>query len=376
MKRNLLLLITLISILFVTSCDRFTHNFQPPVTVNLETELFSPLEDILNSQSENMIDNVMQFYAEDYLYYGLQKEDIRNWLQSIYSVAPEAQAQVTLISSEMLSETTALADWRLLITTDRESTVLVDSLFLSEHIVQREGKWLLRGNQLSGSYPSTKEHIIIEYFTFLTCPNCPVVENKLNKWQDAYPQRISYLEHHISDQLAIPGDEVYQYYGYPPFPSSIIQGEMALMGNSPAILAEYDTAIQSLLEKDADILYLYPVIRINDKQVTGSITLELLNPELDLTNLYLNYALIDKVSPFQNTNYDYVRNVVLAQGSKTLTSSDLEGPISFSLTSSITIPNDAAIVIFAQTKPPVFENNAKIHSGIEIALYHIIKSKK
>ena len=104
--------------------------------------------------------------------------------------------------------------------------------------------------------------------------------------------------------------------------------------------------------------------------------MQLLNPELDLTNLYLNYALIDKVSPFQNTNYDYVRNVVLAQGSKTLTSSDLERPISFSLTSSITIPNDAAIVIFAQTKPPVFENNAKIHSGIEIALDHIIKSKK
>ncbi len=376
MKRNLFLLISLVTILFVASCDRFTHNFQPPVSVNLETELFSPLQDTLNSQTENLIDSVMNFYAEDYLYYGLQKEDIKNWLQSIYSVTPQAQAEVSLLSSEMLSDSTALADWRLLITTDRKSTVLVDSLFRAEHIVRREGKWLLRGNQLSGSYPSTKEHIIIEYFTFLTCPNCPVVENRLNKWQDAYPQRISYLEHHISDQLAIPGDEVYQYYGYPPFPSSIIQGEMALMGNSPAILAEYDTAIQSLLGKDADILYLYPVIRINNKQVTGSITLQLLNPELDLTNLYLNYALIDKVSPFQNTNYDYVRNVVLAQGSKTLTSSDLEGPISFSLTSSITIPNDAAIVIFAQTKPPVFENNAKIHSGIEIAIDNIIKSKK
>jgi len=151
---------------------------------------------------------------------------------------------------------------------------------------------------------------------------------------------------------------------------------MALMGNSPAILAEYDTAIQSLLEKDADILYLYPVIRINNKQVTGSITLQLLNQDLNLTNLYLNYALIDKVSPYQNTNYDNVRNVVLAQGSKTLTSADLNSPISFAFTSSVTIPDDAAIVIFAQTKPPVFENNAKIYSGIEIAIDNIIKSKK
>jgi hypothetical protein len=86
--------------------------------------------------------------------------------------------------------------------------------------------------------------------------------------------------------------------------------------------------------------------------------------------------LIDKVSPYQNTNYDNVRNVVLAQGSKTLTSADLNSPISFAFTSSVTIPDDAAIVIFAQTKPPVFENNAKIHSGIEIAIDNIIKSKK
>jgi hypothetical protein len=338
--------------------------------VNLETELFSPLQDTLNSQTENLIDNVMNFYAEDYLYYGLQKEDIRNWLQSIYSVAPQAQAEVSLLSSEMLSDSTALADWRLLITTDRKSNVLVDSLFHAEHIVKRNDKWLLRGNQLSGSYPSTKEHIIIEYFTFLTCPNCPVVENKLNKWQDAYPQRISYLEHHISDQLAIPNDEVYQYYAYPPFPSSIIQGETVLMGNSPAILAEYDTTIQSLLQKDADFIYLYPVISTNGNEVSGSITLQLLNQDLNLNNLYLNYTLIDKVSPFQNTNYDYVRNVVLAQGRKAITLEDLNSPISFSLTSLVTIPDDAAIVIFAQTKPPIFENNAKIHSGIEIAIDH------
>ena len=104
--------------------------------------------------------------------------------------------------------------------------------------------------------------------------------------------------------------------------------------------------------------------------------MQLLNQELNLTNLYLNYALIDKVSPFQNTNYDNVRNVVLAQGSKVLTSTDLDAPISFSLTSSVSIPDDAAIVIFAQTKPPVFENNAKVHSGIEIAIDDIIKSKK
>ena len=151
-------------------------------------------------------------FADDYLHFGLNNPTCA-WLEGIFQ-AQNAISEARLLYSNLTTDSTAVAKWRLTI---RESEgVIVDSTFVGENLVKRNGHWLLRGNQLISEPPAVKQRVIIEYFTFLGCPNCPAVEAELHNLQLAYPGQLSYLEHHISGPLTVSGDETYDYYGLSP----------------------------------------------------------------------------------------------------------------------------------------------------------------
>ncbi len=365
MKR-LVIPVLIVMALFVAGCDRFAHTFLPPDVIDFQAELFTPLDDALQSQPEAGIDSVMVFYAEDYLHFGLNKADRRTWLEGLYQGHPNAVAGATMLDSDQLSDSTAVANWRLTITDTKG--VIVDSTFTGERLAKRDGRWLLRGNQMSCVLPTPKQHVIIEYFTFLTCPNCPVVEDKLHSLYLANPGQLSYLEYHVNDQLALPGDQTHAYYNYPSFPGSVIQGETLLTTSDPSILDEYDTLVAGLLLEDSEFRYTNPVFGIEGQSVIGTLNLELLAPEFDFADLVLNYILIERESNYTNVSGHKVKNVVRAVGRKNLSQTDLNAPITFVLESTVSIPDDASMVVFAQTRPPSFANNATIHSGIEVQL--------
>ena len=368
MMRRPLILLTLAAVLAGFGCDRFPHNFQPPEETDFAAELFTPLQTAFDGQPALGLNAVMDYYADDFLRFGQHKADWRNWLQSFYAVHPDAQAAVTLINAEALSDSTAIANWRFVLSSSDGRNVLADSTFTGERLVERGGQWLLKGNQLACQPPTPLQHVIIEYFTYIGCPNCPVVEAELHDLQLAYPSQLSYLEHHITGPLLVPDDPTFSYYGPFSAPTSIFQGGNRLSGSDPNLIESYAPIVQGLAQQESKFRYHAPVLAVEGQTVTGSIQLDLLDPSLDLSDLVLNYVLIERESSYQNTQQVHLRNVVRAKGFQALSAASLGQPVLFSLNSNFPIPDDASLVIFAQTRPSPFTGTAAIHSGIEVVL--------
>ncbi|MBP7205135.1 MAG: hypothetical protein KBA54_01310 [Candidatus Cloacimonetes bacterium] len=364
MKR-LVIPVLVVLALFAASCDRFAHNFLPPDVIDFQAELFTPLHEALQSQPEAGIDSVMVFYAEDYLHFGLNKADRRTWLEGIFQAQPTAVAGATFLDSDQLSDSTAVANWRLTITDSKG--VIVDSTFTGERLAKRDGRWLLRGNQMSCEPPVVKQRVIIEYFTFLGCPNCPPVEAELHDLQLAYPNQLSYLEHHITGPLTVTGDPTYDYYGPFSVPTSIFGGEVMLTGSSSDIISTYAAQVQTLANIDSRINYSGLSYTVDGQTISGTVQLDLSEPFIH-TDLVLNCVLIERVSSYSNTQGQPLRNVVRAKSVQNIGSLDFPNSVSFSLTSSVPIPDDASLVIFAQWHPVFFGNNATIFGGIEVEL--------
>ncbi|MDD4224618.1 MAG: hypothetical protein PHD87_08555 [Candidatus Cloacimonetes bacterium] len=366
MKKFAIPALILLAALFAAGCDRFPHDFEPPDVVDFNLELFTPLNQALQEQPAAGIEAVMDFFAEDYIHFGINKADRRVWLEGIFQAQPTAVAGATLLASDQLSDSTAVANWKLTITDSKG--VIVDSTFTGENLAKREGHWLLRGNQNSCTPPVVKQRVIIEYFTFLGCPNCPEVEAELHDLQLAYPGQLSYLEHHVSGPLTVSGDETYAYYGPFSVPTSILGGEVMLTGSSADIISSYEPEVQTLANLDSVFEYTNLSFSVDGQTISGSLNLNLLSEPFQQQDLVLNCVLIERESSFNNTQGQPLRNVVRAKSVQSIGALDLSEPVSFSLTSSVPIPDDASLVIFAQNKPVIFGNNASIYGGIEVAL--------
>lgn len=376
MSRGLICVLLLATLLLALGCDRFKHNFQPPDELDFAAELFTPLQTAFNAVGTNGLDPVMAYYAEDYLHFGLLKADRRSWLQGLFNTHPDAQATVTLLDAETLTDSTAIANWRLVLATPAKQTEIADSVFTGERLIERGGHWLLKGNQMVCEPPTPKQRVIIEYFTFLGCPNCPPVEAELHDLQITYPDQLSYLEYHVSGPLTLTGDPTYSYYGPFTVPTSVFQGETRLIGSGTEILDSYAPLAQNLAAADSKFRYNNLTFSLDGQTVSGSLELELLEQSLDLADLVLNIAIIERVSSYNNTQGEPLRNVVRAKMFQDVTASALDQPILFSLTSPTPIPDDASLVIFAQTRPSVFANNATIHGGIELPLFATSTAKR
>ncbi len=365
MKRFALPVLIVLAALFGAGCDRFGHNFLPPDAVDLEAELFTPLDEALQNQTEAGIDPVMAFFADDYLHFGLNKADRRAWLEGIFQAQPAAVAGATLLASDLLSDSTAVVNWRLQVT--EAKGVIADSTFTGERLVKRNGHWLLRGNQMSCEPPVVKQRVIIEYFTFLGCPNCPAVEAELHDLQLDHPGQLSYLEHHITGPLTVPGDPTYDYYGPFTVPTSVFGGEVMLTGSTADIISSYAAEVQTLAGLDSRINYSGLTYSVDGQTISGSVQLDMPAP-FTHTDLVLNCVLIERESSFTNTQGQPLRNVVRAKSVQDIGFLDFPNTVSFSLSSAVTIPDDAALVIFAQNHPVFFGNNATIYGGIEVEL--------
>jgi hypothetical protein len=338
------------------------------VPVNFQTELFTPLDSAFDAAVPGDMSPVMLFFAEDYLHFGVNKNDRQNWLEGIWAVETNPVVSISLNANQQYSDSTGVANWRLFITTPDRRSVLADSLFTGDKLVKRNGNWQLRGNQITCSVPTPKQRVIIEYFTFLGCPNCPVVEAKLHELQQAYPTQLSYVEHHTSGPLVVPGDDTYAYYGSFPVPTSIFQGQTLLTGSGIEILDCYLPLTQSLASIDSDLRYSNLIWTLKGQTLTGSVLLQPLTGSFSQENLALNVVLIERESTYQNTQGDNLKNTVRAKAVLDLSTADLGSPVAFTLNSAVAVPDDASLVIFAQTKPPDFANDAVIHSGIEAVL--------
>lgn len=363
-----LTLILLLLLLLLSACDRFEHKFDPPEVTDYAQVIFTPIATSIAASTAQDVSAVMNYYTAEYMHNGINREDRQSWYQSILSLEANPIVQASVVNVQQQADTLAVANWRLVISSPATRNVLVDSTFIGERVVLRGGTWQLKGNQASCSVPNPKQRIFLEYFSFLGCPNCPVVEAKIHALHEQYAGQLSYLVHHINGPLTVTGDDTFAYYGYSSVPATVFQGETKLVGSGTEILEAYDPLVQNLSEIDAPILYNNLLYTLNGQTLQGSIKLEPQSQGFDQANLKLNVVLMERESSYTNTAGENLVHIVRAKTALDISAYNLNNPITFTLNSNVALPDDLILAVFAQRKPATFANNATILGGIETSI--------
>lgn len=363
MKQAIYVLVLAVILIGLASCDRFEHAFQPASQVNFALELFTPLQAGFDAATANDLSPAMTFYSDDYLQFGVSKSDWENQLQGYITGITDPQFEVTMSSTQLQNETHAVANWRLKIINPDTKAVVMDSLFVGENLVKTNNRWLLRGNQMTCDPPTAKQTVVVEYITNIGCSYCPAVEAKLHELAALYPNQFIYLTHQLTGPVSI-ADALYQYYNAFSAPISIIQGQYKLAGGTQDVLDQYSPLVESLVQVDNPLIYQVFNPQITGTTVSGSIGLTLQTAALPKTDMILNVALIEQVSSATSFSGEFLTNVVLARQRIDITNANLAEPIEFSITDDHPLPDDLSLVVFAQTTPSPFANNATIHSGL------------
>jgi hypothetical protein len=364
-------LLLLLLLVLLSSCDRYEHNFKAPVVLNFNEVVFSPLQDAFNQSNAADLSMVMDFYADDYLHFGTNKADWELQLRTMISGVPNPVFEVIHSSSMQQNEITAIANWQLKISDPDSKRVIADSTFVGERLVKVSGKWLLKGNQMVCEPPAGKQLVIAEYFTYRTCQNCPPAEAKLKELYLQYPGNFTYLEHHTSGGLEIAGDNTHIYYAAYSPPVSVFNGMDKVTQSTAASLAQYQSLVDSYVQIDTPIRYqIHSTPTVNGRTMTGAVKLTPLI-ELDQNDMVLNYVIYEEESHLSNITTPNIplRHVVRAKGITSLAGVNLNNPINISLTSTVDLPEDIKLVVFAQKKPTTFQNNATIYGGLELPLF-------
>lgn len=358
-------LILLLGVAFlVMSCDRFEHSFAPqdPNDIDLDSAFFVPFATALNQVITGGTDPVMNFYADDYNYYGITKADRRTWLEGLAATYNSLNFNISNTQVNMEDASNATINWRLVATTADTKAVIADSTFVGEMLVKSGESWILKGKNVCDP-PIDKQLVIVEFFTFRTCPGCPQAEAKLHSLQNQYPN-FFYLEHHTNMELALPGELTAGYYNVTNAPVAIFQGTEKIIGSSDNELNQYQSLADALILIDTPISYQLQNVAVSGRDLSGSV---LISPQtqLEMEDLVLNYVIAE-----QTSSYTYlpgnqpIHNAVRAKGTTSLAGVNLAVPVTFALTSTVDIPDDAILVLFVQKKPTIWQNNATIHGGI------------
>ncbi len=362
------ILLILILAMLIASCSRWDHDFAPKKVVDFEAVLFNPLQVAFDEISATELDPAMEYFSIDYLHFGIDRAGRETFFQSLYSVSTDLSFSVTMIDAQELSADSGIATWNLKIHTADTKALLADSTFVNDRLQKQNGIWKLRGNGLDGSTDSIKQRIIIEYFTFVGCPNCPIVETRIRQLQTMYPTQLSYVEYHVSGELSfgMSHNDLLAYYAAYPSPVSIIQGGNKLSGSTTEILDSYTSLTGILADVDALIKLENFSYSVDNRSISASVKLTPLQQGFAQDQLRLRYVLMKKTWNFADPNADPHHNVALAKGNVDISAYDLSTPVSFSITSPIDIPSDAYMLVYVQKVPSPFANNATIYNGIEV----------
>lgn len=366
MRLKIFLILLSITALLLLGCDRFERELvQPFQPADFSAELFTPLGESLQSATADNLDPVLNFFSPYYLHSGSTQAELRTWLGGIYLLEAEPVFEVSFSRVRQVSASSAVADWRLKARRPDWGEVLVDTTFVDDELIRLSDGWKFLGNGLSSTGQVSKQHVIVEYFTFLGCPNCPPVEAKLRSLAALYPGRFTFMEYHTSPPLQAEPNTTYNYYtaGLPnaSVPLSVLQGQTLLQGNQEAVLNSYVTATQGFAAQESGISYGQPSFAVNGRDISGNIVLNCNQPDLNTAGMVLNVVLIEEEVTAQGQTR---HNVVRGKARVPLTAASLGQPVSFNLRSVTEIAEDCALVIFAQTMPSTFDGHATIHGGI------------
>ena len=346
--KKIIFIIFAVSILTIMSCDRFEHNFENHTDDLLIEEHFEDFELKLQNLLSADINEVMNFYHEDYNNDGVEKSDVENFYTFYMLIDTPISIEIELIDYSSNLEIT----WRFLVTDSLTDEVMTDST-MTDVLIPTRGDYLFYGNQ------AALQKVMIELFTATWCPNCPYVENALHELKEHYGSRITYVEYHMIDVYEAEGNsEIGNFYGATAYPHAFIQGiydESSGSENSYEIL---DDIIQPLLDETPELVLFDLEFTESRGDITGSVKID---TEIQSDDLMLKFVVMENSD-------DIYHNIVLKNFEMNISDSNLSLPVEFNLTDVGTIPDDATLVVWVQTIESSYNDNCKVYNVMEKAI--------
>ncbi|MCK4311414.1 MAG: hypothetical protein KAW88_01620 [Candidatus Cloacimonetes bacterium] len=354
--KKFLILLCMILILF--GCDRFEHNFEP-TDYDLGLEQFPIIfKNVLENLTQYNQNEIEYFYSGDYKNGDWNKNDMVNYITQFFTFGDNVTLQTDSI---LISPSNLMIKWNFYAeNTNRE--ILVDTTFI-DYLIKRNDEYQFYGDQ-DGS-----QKALVELATSITCVNCPYIEEALHHLKEKYSSRLSYIEYHIYDDLDIGNGDFFSYYGLSALPSSIIQGTDIIVGGYPTSQDGLNAVIEPIFEETPLVLFNNLEVAISGEELNGSVVLDL-DDSVPLEDLHLKFVLIEN----ENTNYlnsahEYPLNVVIAKGKLSISQSNFDEPVEFSLSGLPDLPDDITLVIWVQTlEDPYNSETCKVYNVTEKAI--------
>jgi len=349
MKKSIVLILGIVLLLTIFSCDRFNHHFDP---------FFTPFEHYLERFATHVEDgilsddmaSIMSYYSDTYLNNGMEKSDMENLYTSLADASPDSVA----IEIDILTEAEYKVSYHIV-------TAGVDTTIIDYAHALRDS-FLFIGDQVA---PPVPQKVLVELILGLVCPSCHYTEEALQQLKQDYGDAFYYIEYHWDDSLDVGTIELMEYYNMEYLiPQSMFQGQVKITGGGGETYNQYHYAITTFFDQDA-------LAEIKDFSYTmsdtlaGQVTID--NEDtLPLDDLYLKFALVEKESSAIGYTGRPCEQVVIAKGMKFIGDEDFANPISFKLGLPSTIPDDIVLYIWLQTlEDPYNADTCKIHNVIE-----------
>ena len=346
--KKIIFIIFAVSILTIMSCDRFEHNFENHTDDLLIEEHFEDFELKLQNLLSADINEVMNFYHEDYNNDGVEKSDVENFYTFHMLIDTPISIDIELIDYSSNLEIT----WRFLVTETLSNEVMTDST-ITDVLIPTRGDYLFYGNQ------AALQKVMVELFTATWCPNCPYVESALHELKEHYGSRLSYVEYHILDIYEADGNsELANFYGATAYPHTFINGISDVNGGSEDSYEILDELIQPILAETPELVISELEFTTARSNITGTVKLD---TEITESNLKLKFAVIEN-------ERDGYHNIVIKNFNMDISGEDYSQNIDFEITDISNLPDDATLMVWVQKIDGSYNDNCKVYNVIEKAI--------
>lgn len=359
MKRDNLiwgLLLTIVILMNVVSCERFDNKFEPLAEdKSFEIHLEAFIQDMKTGLlSANLTEVMAQYYSDDYLNDGLSKQDIESFFSDLATNVTEALTiQLVSFDKTYLNFSYRIED----INTDLDTTII-------EYASLSGDTYLFIGNRVNPE-ESEESRVLVELFTATWCPNCPYVEAALHQLKQELGDKFHYIEYHIMDVLDKGNMDILNYYQLPTsLPVGVVQGSLKISGGSVGTsYNEYKFAIEQFSGKEAE--YSFEDFSYSVAEGELSFQIKLSKKGVIGDDLRLRYALIDKETTVPNSAGVNSKNVAIAKGILELSEESFDGSLDLSLTITNHPFIRPAVVVWFQTINDPYDNQTSLVSNVK-----------
>ena len=333
-----------------------SYKFNGNQTVISFIDYITNFKEILsNGLIENNLSKIMNYFHDDYLNNGFDK----NSMHVIYQVYASLVTTNLEILSYNIDEYNLKFNYWII-----DDSSGINTSFIEFSKINPDS-FLLVGDQM-GTSEINEEKILVEVASGMYCLYCPYCDDALHQLKNQYGDQFYYVEYHWNDPLQLEDINILNYYGINSAPTAVFQGQTKIIGGSENTYEEFRNVLLPLFDTEPSAFLKDFIYEIDGDSLNGSMQIDI-DDNVNLDNLYLKYVLVEEVSSYSNVfSGEPCRQVVIAKDRIFVGDSDLSQPVTFSLLLPVNLPDDIKLYIWLQTLEDPYNNETcKIYNVIE-----------